>query len=291
MKKKYLLILLLICLTNIQASSGTYIENSTYSVERDTYGYLTFYAREGPDYYVDIDITSGGAVDIFLMDSSGFSDYTSEYEEYFSYYVIGSRLNTNGFSYEFYVDSSITFYIVIENADITNGGAYPTGDINVRITIDEVGSGGTSTSEDDSDSEVNPFVIIVFLGIVAVIGIVVYKDSQKRKARKQLYQQQYGMTNQEFGSVYAENQQNKYQSQGSNYRPSGSQPGYNSPYSGSSQNAGSSNYSPQTSGTSIGAAPSSKPINSDVPAPRFCHKCGSKIIQTDKFCNGCGTQL
>ena len=60
LKKMSLFIILAICMFNFRSSNGTYIVNDSFSVAYDEIGYIDFYADPDYDYYVDIDITSGG---------------------------------------------------------------------------------------------------------------------------------------------------------------------------------------------------------------------------------------
>jgi hypothetical protein len=288
LKKKYIL-LLLFCLFNPHSSSGTYITNGSFTLEIEEFGSIDFYADPDYDYYIDIEVTSGGAVDIFLMDGYDYADYFSETAESFSYYTIGSDLSSHGITYEFYVENGIQLYIVIENADFTIGGAYPYGDVTVSIKIDEVlyvaDSGGSSSDEPETDS--NLLAGLLVIGVV-IGGVLLYKYYQKKK-KERVYQP---MTNQEFDSVYASNQQNQYQNQRNIYRTRENQSSYHSPYSDPSQSTSSTNSPTMSSGTRVGTPPSrSEPSISDVPVTKFCHGCGSKVTSIDKFCTVCGTKL
>ena len=116
--------------------------DQTQTIPENYYWHAQFPANTGDTIGVDLNVTNGGSVDAFLMDSTGFADYqklvndTTGAVDSFSYYVAGSAMNISSKSYEFVIPTDAVYYIVIDNAkDNISGEAVPTGDVSVSIKI------------------------------------------------------------------------------------------------------------------------------------------------------------
>ena len=107
----------------------------------------TVYADEYMSYSVRLDkgdtitisvTTDGSPVDLFLMNAQDFDEYESVqtgYEEIFTYYVAGSALHVVSKTYTWEVPESNTYYIVADNTDAPDGGAYAGRAVNVHVVI------------------------------------------------------------------------------------------------------------------------------------------------------------
>ncbi len=99
-----------------------------------TYG---FEISEGAEIEIELKVLSGGAIDAFLMDSSNYAGYnyilgggTGEFE----YIVDGSSISTKAFKGKFAVPPG-AYSFVVDNTAIPDGGATPTGSVDVKIKV------------------------------------------------------------------------------------------------------------------------------------------------------------
>ncbi|NIA10313.1 MAG: hypothetical protein GWP10_11455 [Nitrospiraceae bacterium] len=85
--------------------------------------------------------TDGNPIDLFLMDAQDFDEYESVQQtwevETFSYYVAGSALHVVSKTYTWAVPESNTYYIVVDNTDAPDDGAYAGRAVNVHVVISE----------------------------------------------------------------------------------------------------------------------------------------------------------
>lgn len=85
--------------------------------------------------------TDGNPVDLFLMDAQDFDEYESVQQtweaETFSYYVAGSALHVVSKTYTWVVPESNTYYIVVDNTEAPDDGAYAGRAVNVHVVISE----------------------------------------------------------------------------------------------------------------------------------------------------------
>ncbi len=133
------LIVFLVLLLPTAAMAQEEVINETTTINADEIKYYSFSGEEGVTITVSINVTSGGPIDILLLDSSNFQTYKNAFvsgsSTNFEYYVDGSALSVKSKTYEFTLPSSQTYYIVIENADFTSGGASPQGSVDVKIVV------------------------------------------------------------------------------------------------------------------------------------------------------------
>jgi hypothetical protein len=90
-------------------------------------------------YTMDIDVTSGNAVDLVVLDSLNYGKYSQAVSSgttvNFEYYSSYSSLNTKGKSYSITTSEDITLYFVVENFDFIQGGASGGGSVDVVIKV------------------------------------------------------------------------------------------------------------------------------------------------------------
>ena len=117
----------------------------------------------------------GSSVDFLLMNYVGYNDYSSGRS--FDYYYQYSSIYATSFSCDFYFSESTYLYLIIENTDVTPGGAPSTSTVDVSIFIgDEL----IPISDDYSST------IVVIVIICLVSGVVVIAYIRKMKAEKQI---------------------------------------------------------------------------------------------------------
>ena len=127
------------------------------------YQYYSFSGTKGVNIQVNFTESSGGAVNVLLMDSGNYSLFSSDCSNggttSFYYYVAGSSLQTLGKSYSFTLPETQTYYVVIDNGGCVSGGATPSGSVSFHIVIT-----GNSTSSSPG------FELPMFLGATLLVS-------------------------------------------------------------------------------------------------------------------------
>ena len=122
-------------------TTTTTILDQEQTILKNYYWYGYFTADAGAVINVDLDVTAGGNVDLFLMDSGYFAEYQNFVNGtaiVFHYYGVGSALNILSKSYNFTIPEYGTYYVVVDNVkDNISGEAVPTGAVTVKIKITE----------------------------------------------------------------------------------------------------------------------------------------------------------
>jgi len=118
---------------NAPASPTTVLDEATtvYSDE-----YMSYSARLDKGDTITISVTTDGSpIDLFLMNAQDFDEYKNTQSRHVTYYVAGSALNVVSKTYTLTVPESNTYYIVADNTETPEGGAYAGYDVNVRMVI------------------------------------------------------------------------------------------------------------------------------------------------------------
>ncbi len=170
MKKHFLmgLMFLSVFLFSVMAVTGTDLVNETKVINKDQMYSSGFSLSAQTTITVSINVTSGGPVDLLLMNSGNYTTYenafTSGNSGTFYYIVDGSSLSVKAKTYSVTLGKG-DYYVVIENADFTSGGASSTGSVTAAILISY-----------DSSSASPGFELPIFLfAITAIISIRIYK--------------------------------------------------------------------------------------------------------------------
>lgn len=101
----------------------------------DMYGWLEIPLNDveiGDILNVDIQVTSGGSVDILLMDAADYVNYMQDFE--LEYYIDGSADDVKSKKYSFTFDKPGDYYLVVDNDDIY-GLADPIGSVDVHYKL------------------------------------------------------------------------------------------------------------------------------------------------------------
>ncbi len=169
----YLLLMLLLCCSIISMDASG--ETETYNnqiVQRDSYDSYDFFASYDETIEIDFQVTSGGKVDIYILNTYQYSNYRNGNPFTPSY----TRENRSAVKDDFYNSDSGTYYIVVDNKDNTReSDAQPTGSVTYDLKF--------STEDNELD--------VLWIGIFCVFGIIfliiwiymiywVYKDAESR---------------------------------------------------------------------------------------------------------------
>lgn len=101
-------------------------------------------------------VTAGAAIDVYLLTSRGYDQYRNPSEPTFEYWDPGTEEITTSFAPTVSPPAG-TYYLVLDNAQISQSGASGSGDVTVSMS-----------------AEVRPFPILTaVLGGVAVLAIII----------------------------------------------------------------------------------------------------------------------
>ncbi|MFX0115360.1 MAG: hypothetical protein ACFFB3_12495 [Candidatus Hodarchaeota archaeon] len=113
--------------------------NVTETINEGDMASYSFLGDEGTEIELRIEVTSGDAVDMLFMDENGYIMYSSAFESNesssFMYYTGATSLNVTEDDRGIELPATQTYYVVIENADFTNGGASSTGSVDVKLVV------------------------------------------------------------------------------------------------------------------------------------------------------------
>ncbi|NOR60858.1 MAG: hypothetical protein GQ469_09575 [Methanosarcinales archaeon] len=124
----------------------------------DMYGWLEIPINDveiGDILDVDIQVTSGGSVDVLLMDAVDYVNYMQDID--LEYYVDGSAEDVKSKKYSFTFDNPGDYYLVVDNDDVY-GLANPIGsvDIHYKLSISTPTPTSTSTPSPTPTSSLTP---------------------------------------------------------------------------------------------------------------------------------------
>jgi len=111
---------------------GKVYADQSLTVESGAARHVSAILETGKSLEVTVDVLSGGAVDIFLMNSENKIDwdkYVEGQSQGFIYISQGSTLKAKYFRYVFIVPQKDTYFVVVSNRGGIPGGATPTGDV------------------------------------------------------------------------------------------------------------------------------------------------------------------
>lgn len=149
-------------------SEAEVISASTYEIGQESDIVIAhFLADDSAQVDVDFDVTTGGAIDLILLDESGYEAYR-----------LGSNISglpgsimgqTQGQGSIESLDPGLEYYIILDNSNRPYGGATSMGKVVVECSI-----GGQNVSSISSDSGwlviVLALVLIIFMVIVVLLA-------------------------------------------------------------------------------------------------------------------------
>jgi len=97
---------------------------------------------------VDLQVTSGGAVDILLMKSSDYPAYPDAINQRGSinYVANGSSTGTTSIKYSYKFKENGDYYLVIDNTDLPKGGGSPMNQVDIKLKVSVVESASTEVT-------------------------------------------------------------------------------------------------------------------------------------------------
>ena len=142
------------------------------TVEIDYYWFNWFTGEEGETILVEV--SSDQPVDVFLMDGTDFDEFEGVMNgsrETFHYYIDGSKMDTKGVAYSFDLPSTQLYYVVVDNTDVPDDGAYAqeNATVSLKISIED----HVSSSNDSPGFEV--------FGVIGAVTVLVAIIAWKRR--------------------------------------------------------------------------------------------------------------
>ena len=125
------------CVDENAPAAPTTVLDETTAVYSDEYKSCSARLDKGDTITISV-TTDGSPIDLFLMNAQDFDEYESMQTGYggtFTYYVAGSALHVVSKTYTWTVPESNTYYIVADNTDAPDDGAYSGYDVNVHVMI------------------------------------------------------------------------------------------------------------------------------------------------------------
>ena len=193
--------------TTLNTAYGAFpssVISNVLTIERNTYVFFEMKDyRKGWQVYLDI-ATEGGGVDLLVLEKMDYEKYrieSSASARVFRYLKEASHLNVREADHGFVIPLDGTYYLVIDNTPVPEGGAR--GDSDVKVTIDiavdrsntplEVDHPSMSEKEEvrlSPDLAGADYTIRILVIAVVVVGILVaaiaYVLGQVRKEKKRM---------------------------------------------------------------------------------------------------------
>jgi hypothetical protein len=117
---------------------GKVYDDETQVVERGSFRYASALVDSGWTMDVSVDVRTGGAVDVLLLNSENkivWDKFIAGQSQGTTYISQGSALNVQLFHYIFIVSQKDTYYVLVNNGGRIAGGATPTGEVSVHFKI------------------------------------------------------------------------------------------------------------------------------------------------------------
>jgi len=119
---------------SVPTAAPTTVLDETTTLYSDEYMYYSVRLDKGDTMPISV-TTDGSPIDLFLMNAQDFDEYESMQTGYVTYYVDGSALHVVSKTYTWTVPESNTYYIVADNTDSPDDGAYAGCAVNVHVVI------------------------------------------------------------------------------------------------------------------------------------------------------------
>jgi len=142
--------------------------------------YYSSYLEKGDEIEVEVNVKSGGNIDVYLLYEDQYEDYLEDANntntsKVFTFVENGSKENTKQFSYTYEVEYDGKYYIVIDNRDNSQpDDAVPTGNVEVEMGYSRTwtGYGGLYYPEIPVEAILicaTTFIILIIIIIAVVI--------------------------------------------------------------------------------------------------------------------------
>lgn len=154
------------------ASSGTSFAKT--NIDRTiTIGLDKFYdvpmldVKAGDILNVEIQVTSGGAVDVLLMKPSDFADYQNAIQQRgtINYLADGSLTGITSRKYSYKFTEAGNYHLVIDNTDIPKGGGSPLDQVEMNVKV------SAETPEPTPPPKISGFEAIIAAFVIVTLAI------------------------------------------------------------------------------------------------------------------------
>jgi len=128
---------------------------------------------------VEIQVTSGGPVDILLMKSSDYPQYPNAIQQRsaINYVADGSSLGTTSIKYSYKFKENGDYYLVIDNTDLPRGGGSPMNQVEINLKVAVVTPAAAAqtpaTSEQSETSQPKTSGFEAILAAIVIVALVV----------------------------------------------------------------------------------------------------------------------
>lgn len=133
---------------------------------------------------VEMQVTSGSAVDVLLLKPSDYTEYQSAITQIggnVNYIANGSSISVTSKKYTYTFPEAGDYYLVIDNTDVPKRGAPPMDQVemNLKVRVDAAAmqtpstSGSTPSGSDLTPSSTQPLKTPGFEAIISVFAVIV----------------------------------------------------------------------------------------------------------------------
>jgi hypothetical protein len=181
-----LLLASLIVVGNAHAETLTTTETRT--IDSDSYSIMILYQATDTSFITySFEVDLGTAIDVLLLDQNNFEAYIIQ--DNFEYLPGTTLSELSGAASEYTTNAGTLYYVVIDNTNLPDGGATPTGPITVSFSV-------TATNV-DLPSFITDILLIVAVGailfVVVILVLLYFLLIRKPKSGVQQYPGQPGM--------------------------------------------------------------------------------------------------
>lgn len=170
------------------AHAETLTTTETRTIGSDSYSIMILYQATDTSYVTySFEVDQGTAIDVLLLDENNFEAYVVQ--GIFDY-LPGTILNQlSGAASEYTAEAGTLFYVVIDNTEMPDGGATPTGSVTVSFSV--------TATDVDLPSFITDILLIVAVGailfVVVILVLLYFLLIRKPKSKAQQYPAQPGM--------------------------------------------------------------------------------------------------
>ena len=123
---------------NSDAEESIVLLNTTQRINKGESIQFSSFSPPQAQIKVIMKVEKGGPVDVLLFDSAGYAGFKDSIEgnrSRISFIETGSALNVTLKTYTFLIPAQDRYYIVISNSGHIEGGARPSGDVDVYLKV------------------------------------------------------------------------------------------------------------------------------------------------------------
>ncbi|MDI6916970.1 MAG: hypothetical protein QMC80_04150 [Thermoplasmatales archaeon] len=149
--------------------------------------YYSSYLKKGDKIEAEINVKSGGNIDVYLLYEEQYDDYLEDANntntsKIFTFIENGSKQNTKQFSYTHNVEYDGKYYIIIDNRDNSQADdAVPTGNVEVEMGYSRVWTGYNGLYYPEIPVEAILICAATFIILIVIIIAVVIVITKKEK--------------------------------------------------------------------------------------------------------------